>query len=47
VLVDGYIKAHDPGMLVKPVPFVAAAPAGSGGQATAAAPASAASAAAK
>jgi membrane fusion protein (multidrug efflux system) len=47
VLVDGYIKAHEPGMLVKPVPFVAAAPAGSGGQATAAAPASAASAAAK
>lgn len=28
VLVDGYIKAHDPGMLVKPVPFVPAAPAG-------------------
>ena len=24
VLVDGYIKAHDPGMLVKPVPYVPA-----------------------
>ncbi len=24
VLVEGFIKAHDPGMLVKPVPFVAA-----------------------
>jgi membrane fusion protein (multidrug efflux system) len=27
VLVDGFIKAHDPGMLVKPVPFVPPAPA--------------------
>jgi membrane fusion protein (multidrug efflux system) len=27
VLVEGFIKAHDPGMLVKPVPYVAAAPA--------------------
>ncbi len=29
VLVDGFIKAHDPGMTVKPVPYVAAAPASS------------------
>ena len=28
VLVDGYIKAHDPGMLVKPVPYVPAPQAG-------------------
>ncbi len=27
VLVEGFIKAHDPGMTVKPVPYVAAAPA--------------------
>jgi membrane fusion protein (multidrug efflux system) len=50
VLVDGYIKAHDPGMLVKPVPFVPAAPAGTPagtpGQAPAATAAPAASAAA-
>ena len=26
VLVEGFIKAHDPGMTVKPVPYVAAAP---------------------
>ena len=36
VLVDGYIKAHDPGMLVKPVPFVPAAPAAGGASAPAA-----------
>lgn len=28
VLVEGFIKAHDPGMTVKPVPYVPAAPAG-------------------
>lgn len=27
VLVEGFIKAHDPGMTVKPVPYVASAPA--------------------
>ena len=43
VLVDGYIKAHDPGMLVKPVPFVPAAADGAGGKAPA--PAAAATAA--
>jgi membrane fusion protein (multidrug efflux system) len=37
VLVDGFIKAHDPGMTVKPVPYVAAAD----GKAAAAAPAAA------
>jgi len=39
VLVDGFIKAHDPGMLVKPVPFVA--PAMQGGAPAVAAPAAA------
>jgi membrane fusion protein (multidrug efflux system) len=33
VLVDGYIKAHDPGMLVKPVPFVPPAANGAPGAA--------------
>ena len=28
VLVEGFIKAHEPGMTVKPVPYVAAAPGG-------------------
>jgi membrane fusion protein (multidrug efflux system) len=32
VLVDGFIKAHTPGMVVKPVPYVAAAPGGGGGE---------------
>ena len=45
VLVDGYIKAHDPGMLVKPVPFVPASAPGAAG--APAAPAASASAAAK
>ncbi len=36
VLVDGYIKAHDPGMLVKPVPFVPPALPGAPAQAPAA-----------
>lgn len=45
VLVDGYIKAHDPGMLVKPVPFVPAAD-GAGGKAPAPAAAAAAASAA-
>jgi membrane fusion protein, multidrug efflux system len=43
VLVDGYIKAHDPGMLVKPVPFVPTAVGGAPAAAAASAPASAAS----
>lgn len=34
VLVDGFIKAHDPGMTVKPVPYVPAAPASSAQAAT-------------
>ena len=51
VLVDGFIKAHDPGMLVKPVPYVPAAaqgaapppaPSASSGAAAPAAPAPAA-----
>ncbi len=33
VLVDGFIKAHDPGMLVKPVPFVPGGKAGAQGPA--------------
>jgi membrane fusion protein, multidrug efflux system len=41
VLVDGYIKAHDPGMLVKPVPFVQPAAAGAPAAPAAAAPAAA------
>jgi membrane fusion protein (multidrug efflux system) len=32
VLVDGLIKAHTPGMLVKPVPYVAPVPGGGGGE---------------
>ena len=55
VLVDGFIKAHDPGMTVKPVPYVAAAPGAAGkppvapasGEKAAAASAGSASAAAK
>jgi membrane fusion protein (multidrug efflux system) len=48
VLVEGFIKAHDPGMVVKPVPYVPAAPGANGSAAggsspVAAAPASAAS----
>ena len=41
VLVEGFIKAHDPGMTVKPVPYVpgAGAPGGVPGRAPAAAPA--------
>jgi membrane fusion protein, multidrug efflux system len=31
VLVDGFIKAHDPGMTVKPVPYVPGVPSASGG----------------
>ncbi|MES2072055.1 MAG: efflux RND transporter periplasmic adaptor subunit [Pseudomonadota bacterium] len=37
VLVEGFIKAHDPGMTVKPVPFVASAAGASNGGASAAA----------
>lgn len=40
VLVEGFIKAHTPGMVVKPVPYVAAAP-GAKPAAAPAAPASA------
>ena len=53
VLVEGFIKAHEPGMTVKPVPYVAKAADGKPPAAPAAAekppaaPASAASAAAK
>jgi len=48
VLVDGFIKAHDPGMTVKPVPYVPAKPgAAPAGEKQAAAPASVGSAAAK
>ena len=55
VLVEGFIKAHEPGMTVKPVPYVAtapgAAPAAPGGapaaEKPAAAPASAPASAAK
>ena len=36
VLVDGFIKAHDPGMLVKPVPYVPASANGAPGGAPAA-----------
>jgi len=44
ILVEGFIKAHDPGMKVKPVPYVpASAPAGASAAAPAPAPASAAS----
>ena len=39
VLVDGFIKAHDPGMTVTPVPLAAAAPGANGAPATGAAPA--------
>jgi membrane fusion protein (multidrug efflux system) len=41
VLVEGFIKAHDPGMTVKPVPYVpgTGAPGGAPGRAPAAAPA--------
>ena len=44
VLVDGYIKAHDPGMLVKPVPYVPTPADGAAAKPPAAAPAAAASA---
>ena len=49
VLVDGFIKAHDPGMTVKPVPYVPAAPGAAPGSASKppAAPASSAQAATK
>jgi membrane fusion protein (multidrug efflux system) len=51
VLVEGFIKAHEPGMTVTPVPYVAAAPAAPGGAPSAekppSAPASAAAPAAK
>ena len=58
VLVEGFIKAHEPGMIVKPVPYVAtapgaapvapgAAPAASSAEKPPAAPASAAASAAK
>jgi membrane fusion protein (multidrug efflux system) len=42
ILVEGFIKAHDPGMKVKPVPYVPA-PQAAPGSASAAAPAPAAS----
>jgi membrane fusion protein (multidrug efflux system) len=45
VLVEGFIKAHDPGMVVKPVPYVPAppgAPGAQGGSAGSAPPAAAA-----
>jgi membrane fusion protein (multidrug efflux system) len=41
VLVDGYIKAHDPGMLVKPVPYVPTPADGAVAKPPAAAPAAA------
>ena len=41
VLVDGFIKAHDPGMVVKPVPYVPAPANGAPGGAPAGAPANA------
>lgn len=41
VLVEGFIKAHDPGMTVKPVPYVAAAPGAPGAPSAPAGPASA------
>lgn len=41
VLVDGYIKAHDPGMLVKPVPYVPTPADGAAAKPPAAAPAAA------
>jgi membrane fusion protein (multidrug efflux system) len=41
VLVEGFIKAHDPGMVVKPVPYVPAAPGAQGGAGGSAPPAAA------
>ncbi len=38
ILVEGFIKAHDPGMLVKPVPYVPPAPGAQPGSAAAGAP---------
>jgi membrane fusion protein (multidrug efflux system) len=38
VLVEGFIKAHDPGMVVKPVPYVPVAPGANGSAAGGSAP---------